>query len=308
MASQPLNRLKLAIRLRALNECLEAQELLDEEERSARTQWMRSWFQRRQPVPPQIAEIEDEDPVKFSQSFRMSKAIFYELLGRIEKRIKKMDTPMRKAIPAKTRLMITLMYLSSGANFRVLETMYRISNQTVSKIVHETCQAIADDLTEEFVKVPQTNEEWLEVIDKFCTKSNYPFCLGSLDGKHVVVQNFAKTGSKFRNYKNSFSLVLFAVADADCKFMYAKIGDAGSCNDASIWNSSEFKRALDNDLLGVPPTPNGSIRYHIVRDNAFALSLTLAKPYPIGPNMSDGQRIFNYRISRARRVVEGSDI
>ena len=47
----------------------------------------------------------------------------------------------------------------------------------------------------------------------------------------------------------------------------------------------------------------------IVRDEAFPLQLDLMRPFPRGPGgtrMSRDQRIFNYRLSRARRIVENA--
>lgn len=41
-------------------------------------------------------------------------------------------------------------------------------------------------------------------------------------------------------------------------------------------------------------------------DDAFALSHNLMKPYPRSTNLSVKQKIFNYRLCRARRVVENA--
>ena len=69
--------------------------------------------------------------------------------------------------------------------------------------------------------------------------------------------------------------------------------------------------ALGVNSLNLPPPesikgiPDHKIHYHIVGDDAFALSLKMMKPYP-HRNLDKPKRIFNYRLSRARRVVENA--
>lgn len=43
----------------------------------------------------------------------------------------------------------------------------------------------------------------------------------------------------------------------------------------------------------------------LVGDDAFALKTHLLKPYG-GTNLTKAQKIFNYRLSRARRIVENA--
>lgn len=45
--------------------------------------------------------------------------------------------------------------------------------------------------------------------------------------------------------------------------------------------------------------------YVFVADDAFALKRHMLKPYPF-QNMSIDRRIFNYRLSRARRIIENT--
>jgi len=58
----------------------------------------------------------------------------------------KEDTNMRKTIPVQERLEITLRFLSSGDSFTSLSYLFKCSNQVISNIVHEVCNALVHEL------------------------------------------------------------------------------------------------------------------------------------------------------------------
>ena len=77
-----------------------------------------------------------------------------------------------------------------------------------------------------------------------------------------------------------------------------------------IFNCSRFEPALHEGRLGLPapePLPNDDkdIPYFLVGDDAFPLREYMVKPFP-HRYLTHDERIFNYRCSRARRVVENS--
>ena len=94
----------------------------------------------------------------------MNKDTFYKLLGRIEHILERENTNMRKAISAKVHLQVTLRYLATGSSFKMLSEAFRIHNSTISKIVPIVCNAIWNELSEEEIKCPKTEEEWLEKV------------------------------------------------------------------------------------------------------------------------------------------------
>ena len=51
------------------------------------------------------------------------------------------DTRLRTSISAERRLMVTLRYLASGADFKVLADVFRIAPNTIAKIVPEVTQS-----------------------------------------------------------------------------------------------------------------------------------------------------------------------
>ena len=101
---------------------------------------------------------------------------------------------MRSAVPARLRLQATLRSLSGPASFSVLEDIFRIPKPTLSKIIPSVCQALWDELNEECIVLPQSQEEWQRKSEEFKTIWQYPFALAALDGKHVEVQAFKNSG------------------------------------------------------------------------------------------------------------------
>ena len=159
-------------------------------------------------------------------------------------------------------------------------------------------------------QTPNTEAEWIAVQSKFQQKWNFPQCLGALDGKHVRIKCPKRGGSGFYNYQGFNSIVLFAIVDASYKFLYHEVGAEGRTGDAIIWNDSPFKRDLENGLWNTPPpmtTPrtNFAVPSLIIADAAFALSPQLMKPFP-DRGIDNSKVVFNYRLSRARRVVENA--
>ena len=103
-----------------------------------------------------------------------------------------------------------------------------------------------------------------------------------------------------------------ALVDADYKFLWIDVGSDGSSNDASIYNGSELKEGLEspNNICNLPeekslPGDDVPVPYYIVGDNAFGINKRLMNPFAIR-HMEHHERIFNYRLSRARRVVENA--
>lgn len=185
---------------------------------------------------------------------------------------------------------------------------FRVPHNTISILVREVCAAIFQEYKREMFTLPSTPAGWREVADGFSSKWNFHHCVGAMDGKHVAIAKPKKSGSTHWNYKGFFSIVMLAVVDHNYTFMWASVGHPGASSDAGIFRESPLKRRLERGRLGLPPAepiPNDDrdIPYFFVGDDAFPLMPWLMKPYPVRL-LNRGQRIFNYRLSRARRIVE----
>ena len=117
-------------------------------------------------------------------------------------------------------------------------------------------------------------------------------------------------GSLFYNYKKFHSIILMALADANYKFLYIDIGAEGGAGDGGTWFKCTLNEAIEQDRVGFPldsPLPNDDtpIPFHLVGDDAFALKPWLMKPFS-HQSQVHRERIFSYRLSRARRVIENA--
>ena len=155
-----------------------------------------------------------------------------------------------------------------------------------------------------------TEEEWMKIAQEFHEKWNFKTCIGAMDEKHILIKPPPNSGSYYFNYKHSFSIVLLAIVDANYRFVYTDIGCNGRISDGGVYQNCNLARALEEKCLNIPeptllPGTQSLFPYVIVADDAFPLKEYIMKPFSqIG--LTPERRIFNYRLSRARRVVENA--
>jgi hypothetical protein len=121
-----------------------------------------------------------------------------------------------------------------------------------------------------------------------------------MDGKHVIIRCPPKRGSDYSNYKKDFSITLFVTVDSNYNFLYIDVGTNGRANDALVFSKSGMNEALQQNLLNIPAEGV------FLADDAFPLRTNILKPYTTANALNKTQMVFNYRLSRGRRVVENS--
>ena len=275
--------------------------------------WSRQWLLRRElhgQYHTLLQELNREDRMGFKKYVRFTAPIYHEMLERIRPMLTKQTTRFRKPLSPGLKLAVTLRFLATGAEYSELEFNFRCSKCAICDFIPKVCKALIVAFKKEYLKCPTTPEAWKEVAQTFARRWNYHNCVGALDGKHVPMKKPVGGGSLYFNYKKFHSLILMALADAQLRFLYVDIGAEGGAGDAGCFVRTTLHDAINNGRIGFPepeplPQREDNIPYHIVGDDAFAMKSWLLKPFS-HRSMVHHERVFNYRLSRARRVVENA--
>lgn len=100
------------------------------------------------------------------------------------------------------------------------------------------------------------------------------------------------------------------LVDSNYKFLYVDVGCDGKISNGGELDGHSLQDALETRTSNIPaPSPlpgvDQVVPYCIVADESFPLKEYLMKPYT-NFSLSEEQRTFNYRLSRARGVVENA--
>jgi hypothetical protein len=113
------------------------------------------------------------------------------------------------------------------------------------------------------------------------------------------------------NYKGTESIILMAIVDANYCFIYVNAGCQGRISDGGVFRNTEFYRKLENDDLYLAqdealPGRTIPVPYTLVAGDAFPFTRHTMKPYATDLNEGSPKRVFSYRLSRARNIVENA--
>ncbi|KAL2101787.1 hypothetical protein ACEWY4_003548 [Coilia grayii] len=184
-----------------------------------------------------------------------------------------------------------IQYLATGDSFRSISFSYRVGTATVANIVGEVSKAIWDCLVEDFMPVP-TRQDWSAIAEGFLQRWNFLNCLGSIDGKHVVIQ---APPPQFRIPVPQLQACIFHRA-ACCCGCRLPVPDGGC--DGGTLNNSLFGEALKDGTLDLPDNctisgaeHRGLLPHVFVGDEAFPLRVHLLRPFP-GSHLTRDRRVY----------------
>ncbi|XP_050033077.3 uncharacterized protein [Dermacentor andersoni] len=257
----------------------------------------RRWFENTLP------NLGDQN---FRQSFRVSPTTFKYLIDVCRPTMERQTTNMRAAVPLDKRVAVGLYKLCSSAEDRTIAHLFDIGRSTVNIIYREFCETVVATLEAEWVRMLNEND-MQEHIEHFHASTGFPQGVGALDGCHFPVSPPKEHASDYYNYKGWHSVILLALVDHHYMFRYINVGSPGRCHDAHVYHQSSLSRVVAGPTFRQPTSLISGVAVPplILCDQAFPLTPNLIKPFA-STSSSKEQKLFNYELSKSRRIVENA--
>ena len=71
----------------------------------------------------------------------------------------------------------------------------------------------------------------------------FPYCWAAIDGCHIPIKcppGGPESCKEYHNYKSFYSIVMMAMVDANCRFLWGSCGFPGNSHDAIIFQSTQL--------------------------------------------------------------------
>nr|CAI5845236.1 unnamed protein product [Callosobruchus analis] len=143
---------------------------------------------------------------KFFNFFKMSIYSVDELCFKVRNTItSKKQLVQGLCFQPEEMMAVTIRFLGSGCTYTELHYEYRMGIATISLIVKSMCNVIWVTISEDvFLSLDCDETVWRDVANGFMTRTNFPHCVGAIDGKQVRVVKPRRSGSLFYITKTTF--------------------------------------------------------------------------------------------------------
>jgi hypothetical protein len=154
----------------------------------------------------------------------------------------------------------------------------------------------------------ETEQEWLAMTKQNQAMCNFPHLFGVIDEKHVVLQCATNSASEHVSSKSTCSIVSFGLVDANYNFMFVDAGCQRRIPDSGVVTIVELCKTRNKNLTsssaGLPKRERKRVPCFFIGDEAIPLRENLLRVFPEQYPKGSKEQILNFRICRARSVVE----
>ena len=243
------------------------------------------------------------DDKRFKESFRVTRATFLLILNKIKPVLVKESITEDPMTPM-MRLAVCLYRLARGDYLHTISELVGLGKTTVCLIVKEVCEALVSCMWHEYVssKMATDLNSLREVMESFDQEWQFQCCFRAVDGCHIPIKcpnGGAESAKEYHNFKNFYSIIIMAIANAKHQFTWASSGYPGNNHDSMIFQSTTLDQKIsDAEFIPKYSKKDAGMEIYpmLIGDSAFPFMPWLMKPYG-NAILTEQQRYFNYRLS-----------
>ncbi|XP_045101457.1 putative nuclease HARBI1 [Portunus trituberculatus] len=159
-------------------------------------------------------------------------------------------TNRSNSVGGEMKVLTTLRYLATGKMQLCNGDDLGLSQQTISKVIGETLDAlVTDTFISRFVKFPTRQAEIPEKQAEFMGISGFPGVVGVIDGTHVRLISPKEYEAEYVNRKNYHSNNTQVVFDAKYRILDVVAKWPGATHDARIFSESGLKIRFERGIV-----------------------------------------------------------
>jgi len=207
----------------------------------------------------------------------------------------------KKPIPIKYLLRGVLRWLAGGSIHDIIY-LCGCRKSCFSKLRWNIIDALIDIYWSKVVKLPEEEDEFMELSKQFEQKTGLKDFFGAVDGllTHITLPMGTKNARPYFCYKKFYALNLQGVAGPNGEFLYVNIGHAGGTCDGFA-----FRDCLLWELMERGYSNFENRTFRIFADGAYALREWLITPFDAREVSGNAARdVFNLQLARGRQVIE----
>jgi len=202
----------------------------------------------------------------------------------------------REKICARKAFLMTLWYLCNTETFRQCSDRFNVTKNSCHRIITKIIEFLIRK-SGQYIIWP-TGQRLHKVKSEFFKMHGIDGVIGAIDGSHIKIKRpISKHHYVYYNRKGDYSLLIQRVCDYQKKFINFFCGEPGFIHDSRLLKKSSLYRKGINGFLGTN---------FLLGDSAYPCLDWLICPFKDNGNLTQNQKIFNYRHSATRIVIENA--
>ncbi|XP_037819412.1 uncharacterized protein LOC119608880 [Lucilia sericata] len=169
----------------------------------------------------------------------------------------------KKSFSAEERIAITLKYLATGEVNSCRNYCFRASKPVIVKMIADICQKMYELLKDQYLYLPKTDEQWLDIVNNMQKSYHISNCLGNIlmdqvsfytpPNQPVRPRSFQKDNGEDNSIQKP-PLIMTTIVDGNYNFLYIDVEKTKAKFYDQIYEKSKICKMIEDGSIALPRT------------------------------------------------------